>query len=397
MELKRQTRVLVRTLPLSNGNYGGILQAYALQQVLLDLGLSPATDLTISNPLPPIVKSANHAIARVMPAWFARWNGFAELRDTVLTEKTSRTVMPFVDQHIVGVSVYRNRGVVDTAVVEQFDKVVVGSDQVWRRRYGDVPSYLFDFVTDPKVRIISYAASFGHDVPQGYGKLFTRTTRRLTRRFHSISVREASAVEVCEKYWGIQALQHVDPTMLLSPAHYRELATEDAVDLSPQCLTYILDESAPSRSLVDRICGQLGMAPTKLFQRPTSYAAWREDPHRFQQPTVQTWLKAFSDAEFVVTDSFHGTVFAILNHKPFIAINNSKRGSSRFDSLLEMFKLQERLVSPMANDVSRVVKQDIDWQYVDDRLAEKRDEAFSYLRGTLVTDSAMDSAVNIPG
>ena len=384
--MTQQTQVLVRTLPLSNGNYGGILQAYALQQVLRELGLSPATDLTISNPLPSIVVSANHAIARVMPSWFTKWSGFAEVRDTVLTEKTSRTVMPFVDQHIVGVSVYDRRGTVDTSVVEQFDKVVVGSDQIWRRRYGDVGSFLADFVTDPEVRIISYAASFGHDIPQGYGKQFTRKTRRLAQRFHSISVREASAIDVCEKYWGVPALHHVDPTMLLSTEHYRKLAAENAAELTPQCLTYVLDESAPSRSLVDRTCAELGMTPTKLFQRPMSYAAWREHPDEYQQPTVQTWLKAFSDAEFIVTDSFHGTVFAILNHKPFITINNSKRGSSRFDSLLDTFKLQERLVSPSVDDIKQVLSHEIDWQYIDELLAEKRDEGLSYLRGALLTN-----------
>jgi exopolysaccharide biosynthesis predicted pyruvyltransferase EpsI len=127
------------------------------------------------------------------------------------------------------------------------------------------------------------------------------------------------------------------------------------------------------------------MAPTKLFQRPTSYAQWRADPRRFAQPTVQTWLKAFADAKFVVTDSFHGTVFAILNHKPFITINNSKRGSSRFDSLLGTFKLHERLVSPTADDIARVASQEIDWQAVDERLAEKRAEALSYLQEELVT------------
>ena len=374
----------MRTLPLSNGNYGGILQAYALQQVLLELGLDPATDLTISNPLPPFVKSANHAIARAMPSWFSKWSGFAELRDTVLTEKTSQSVMPFVDQHIVGVSVYRSNGVVDTEVVGQFDKVVVGSDQVWRRRYGNVQSFLFDFITDPTVRIISYAASFGHDIPQGYSKLFIRNTRRLARRFHAVSVREASAVDVCEKYWGIQALHHVDPTMLLSTEHYQKLATENAVDLSPQCLTYVLDESAASRSLVDQICAELDMAPTKLFQRPMSYAEWQKNPGQYQQPTVQTWLKAFSEAEFIVTDSFHGTVFAILNHKPFITINNSKRGSSRFDSLFETFNLHGRLVSPTSNHIKRVASLEIDWQYVDEKLAEKRGEALSYLRGELL-------------
>lgn len=65
----------------------------------------------------------------------------------------------------------------------------------------------------------------------------------------------------------------------------------------------------------------------------------------FIQPSVEKWLRAFMDARFVITDSFHACVFSILFHKPFIVMGNEYRGNTRFDSLLNMFGLTDRLVT----------------------------------------------------
>jgi Polysaccharide pyruvyl transferase len=384
MDSNREARVLVRTLPLSAGNYGGILQAYALQQVLMGMGLSPATDLTVSNPK-LLAHSAARMAVRTLPSWVFNSGQTADLQRYVLDLITSQTLTSFVEEYIAGVSLYGRRGQLDKEVLDRFDKFVAGSDQVWRWGYGDVRSYLFDFVDNADARIISYAASFGHDKLTGREKYLTQKVRPAARRFRSISVREVSGVQVCSQYWGISALHHVDPTMLLDRAHYASLAENRGVDLAPECLTFVLDESDENKSLIDRICTDLSMTATSLAPKPRSYSAWREDPDRFLKPTVHTWLKAFSDARFVVTDSFHGTVFAVLNNKPFIAITNKKRGAGRFDSLLGMLGLNQRLVSSAADDVQSILEQKIDWRQVNQKLAIKRDEGLSYLREALLS------------
>lgn len=384
MDSSREARVLVRTLPLSAGNYGGILQAYALQRVLVDIGLDPATDLTVSNPR-PVADSAARMAVQLLPSWVFNSRHTADLQSYVLDVMTSQNLVSFVDEYIASVSLFRRRGQLDKEVLDQFDKFVAGSDQVWRWGYGDVKSYLFDFVDNANARIISYAASFGHDKLSGPEKYLIRRARSAARRFHSVSVREASGTRICSEYWGIPALHHVDPTMLLDRAHYKNLAENRAVDLSPKCLAFVLDESSQNKSLIDCICAELGMTATSLAPKPRSYSAWREDPDRFLKPTVHTWLKAFSDAQFVVTDSFHGTVFAVLNNKPFIAITNKKRGAGRFDSLLGMLQLNQRLVSSAVDNVRSIVEHEIDWRQVNESLAMKRAEGLSYLREALLT------------
>ena len=368
----------MRTLPLSVGNYGGILQAYALQCVLRQLQLSPATDLSVSNPR-PVADVAERIAIRSLPSSAFSSKQATDLRDYVFDKMTSDRLNTFVKNNIVGVELYNRRGKVDRNVLEQFDKFVAGSDQIWRRDYGDVKSYLFDFVDNPNATMISYAASFGHDSLTGYQRRTIRAAKPLAQRFHALSVREKSAVSNCGEYWGINARHHVDPTMLIDPRQYRNLADQSATELSQGLLTYVLDDSAPTRSFVSQLCDRLGLTETRLVNKPTSYAAWKADPDGFLKPSVETWLKAFSDAEFVVTDSFHGTVFAILNNKPFVAISNPKRGAGRFISLLEMFGLQDRLISAADDRNEARLSRNIDWAAVNDRLAVERARGISYL------------------
>lgn len=100
-----------------------------------------------------------------------------------------------------------------------------------------------------------------------------------------------------------------------------------------------------------------------------------------QQPPVESWLRAFYDAEYIITDSFHACVFSILFHKPFICIGNKARGMSRFDSLLSAFDLCDRLVD--IEGISDYVDKEIEWEHVDRVLMQKRQEALKYLGQTL--------------
>jgi len=95
-------------------------------------------------------------------------------------------------------------------------------------------------------------------------------------------------------------------------------------------------------------------------------------------PPVEEWIRGFIDAEFVVTDSFHGTVFSILFNKPFVSIGNKGRGLSRFTSLLKMFKLENRLIfnSEYCNLDNL---NSIDWERTNSILRDKREKSLRFL------------------
>ena len=99
------------------------------------------------------------------------------------------------------------------------------------------------------------------------------------------------------------------------------------------------------------------------------------------QPPVETWLRAFNDSEFVVTDSFHACVFSILFHKQFVVIGNPSRGLARIHSLLSIFGLEDRLVSAQSLNIETLPP--IDYAKVDVVLNQWRKESMAFLTSHL--------------
>lgn len=89
------------------------------------------------------------------------------------------------------------------------------------------------------------------------------------------------------------------------------------------------------------------------------------------------------DAEFVVTDSFHGTAFSIIFNKPFVVVGNAKRGMARFHSLLETFGLEDRMVTENDNNFSDLIKKPVDYEKVNSILVQKQNEAICFLENAL--------------
>jgi exopolysaccharide biosynthesis predicted pyruvyltransferase EpsI len=104
----------------------------------------------------------------------------------------------------------------------------------------------------------------------------------------------------------------------------------------------------------------------------------------FAYPNPAQWLRGYQDARFVITDSFHGTVFSILFNIPFLAIGNKNRGLARFQSLLNMFNLSDRLITDLSNfDSDTFIQKEIDWSKVNGVLDQQRKKATDFLRTNL--------------
>src|SRR5690606_8729783 len=105
-----------------------------------------------------------------------------------------------------------------------------------------------------------------------------------------------------------------------------------------------------------------------------------QNVNEFIYPSPAIWLRGFQDARFVITDSFHGTVFSILHNIPFIAIGNVRRGLSRFESLLQMFGLENRFLLEYNNEkINEILNNEIDWPKVNQTLEMERAKAMNFL------------------
>ena len=375
-------RVAVITLPLHT-NYGGLLQAYALRTAVGSLGHDVTVlDLKEKMPAPKGIRAPFKYAGRAFRRLLKGSDGpevFREKRYARELPVLSANVSPFVRKNINP----RMIGSYTEIKEGEYDAFVVVSDQVWRPRYFDpIEDAYLAFTAGWDVRRIAYAASFGTDELE-YEYMQLEACSKLLEKFEGVSVREDSAVRLCEEWLDCDRALHVlDPVMLLDAAEYQKIASGAKNRLAKgKVVTYILDRSEEKRHVIDFVRKVSGMDVHDCSVYP--YVNDRPVEER-AVPALEDWLAAFADAEFVVTDSFHGCVLAILMHKRFIAVGNSRRGMARLKSLLDMFGLDMRLVHGIdPEDDGEYFLSEPDWGTIDGILEEKRMASMAFLKDSL--------------
>lgn len=359
-----------------NNNYGGILQAYAMMTFLKKLKHEPellfvqTIDLSKKKRIKYLVKK--YFLCYIFDKW----------PDIRYKDKIEKNTNYFIDKYITPKTkpIYKKEHFYEI-VKNNYDAYLVGSDQVWRARvYRYIDYAFFGFVTSDKPTFLSYATSFGIDT-WNYTKEETVKYSEQLKRFSGISVREDSGVELCKEHFNVEAKHVLDPTMLLEVDDYIKLfIQENEQKLDGELLYYILDDNEEKKALVEIVSNLLNIKPFKVNVKATDL---KYSIHDKVYPSVTSWLKGFYDAKYLVTDSFHGCVFAILFNKPFIVYGNEQRGMARFKSLLNMFDLQDRLVYSI-NEISDCkIQNEIDWNKVNIKINEYRNISKNYLIETL--------------
>lgn len=364
-------------------NFGGIMQNYALQKVLRDMGhkvqtvqLNPYDYKNYACPSPFVmfIRIIKRIICKIL--WKETFPLFYEYTGQV-KRYMSHTLYTrqFMKNNL---NLYFVRD--DNLVVEKglFDCLLVGSDQVWRPRYnGKQQSHMFfDFAECWNIKRVAYAASFGVGEWE-YSKKRTKVNARLAKLFDAISVREDSGVRLCREYLGVNALMVLDPTLLLDKDDYIKLIrSHQPQNNEGDMACYILDRNPAKISIVETIAKERSLNTFTICLE--NYVGSLSTP----LPSAETWLNMFYTSRFVFTDSFHGVVFSIIFNKPFVVYGNEDRGMDRFTSLLHLFGLEERLVFSI-RDYDKIKDRPIDWQKVNRILKETRVESMQFLSSAL--------------
>ncbi len=369
-----------------NTNYGGLLQAFALQKVLENMGHEVLSIYRVTEIMPLKMKVLSFVRRFTLRTFFGKkvvvrsWPSAKE--QSVIAQHTNR----FLRENIALTDLLKSEKEFGKLEKYGFDAYIVGSDQVWRPKYSpNLQNHFLGFLNgNTAVRRISYAASFGVDNWE-YTPSQTLNSINLAQKFHSISVREDSAINLCRKFLGVEAIQHVDPTMLLIKEDYIRLVEKEGTkSMEGSLFNYVLDITPEKMEFINNLAEQLQLVPFSA----TASGAFRDlGKNRLEEcvfPPVTTWIRGFMDAEFVITDSFHGTVFSIIFNKQFIAIGNKKRGMTRFTSLLKMFDIEYRLIdfSELKN-IDDIINKPINFVKVNKILQAKRKEAVMYLQNAL--------------
>ncbi len=338
-------------------NYGGILQNYALQRTLENIGFNSIT----------LDVGYRYANVRFF---------FSKIETQILNcfgINRPYPPKPFKNKSIpskTGIFIFNkikttkpyNRYSSSILKKYKINVVIVGSDQVWRPIYNEsIENMFLDFVGNEYVKI-AYAASFGTDEWE-YGKDDTDRCRALIKSFAGVSVRERSGIKLVKERLKYESVEFVlDPTMLLNKEHYLSLCNIVPQKENKYICLYILDVTDKTKEIAKRLSEQMRMPIRQIYA------------HGSMKLTVEEWLSCIRDASFVITDSFHGMVFSIIFNREFIVIPNDNRGNSRFLSLLEILGLNSRVYDPLTKEMP------IDWTLVNKRLEHYKIVSLSFLK-----------------
>ena len=355
-------KIGIVTQPLHN-NYGGLLQNYALQQVLKRLGHEVKTidfvgRTSFTRYLLSICKQLLISVLKCRRPQIRPYVAIPTFRNPIMAD--------FVNNHIDRTRIVHsyNKKIINE---EHFDAIITGSDQVWRPIYNmNIEDMYLKFVPN-SIKKIAYAASFGVDTWEYNAKLTKRCAKQ-AKRLDAISVREATGVELCRTNLGVNAEHVLDPTILAGAEAYKPLLKENT-EQQDYLFAYILDIAPEKQSYVESIAKSKGL---KTIIKSADKNATL---------SVEDWLSMIANSSMVVTDSFHGTVFSILFHREFYSIVNIARGGTRFASLLKPLGLDYR-----KGDVSQLQSLEsssIDWKQVEHILDKHRQDSMKFITNAL--------------
>lgn len=359
------------------GNYGGMLQAYALMRSCIRLGMDPELVAARRYYYPRrrlLMAYLYTAVKRMLPfICLPQWEWWRKLTEQQLVaRKFARRFFPRVryasEDHLDDLAFF-----------------IAGSDQIWRCAYTrgtcTVPFFFLDFASHgQRAASVSYAASFGTDTWEGSHEE-TQTCKNLLQQFKAVSVRERDGVALCESYFGVGAVQMPDPTLLALPEDYQMVINEAShLELPPYFAAYVLDMSEEKAELLKSL--EAGGVPCRSLMPWGNSIACVVGKKRY--PTVGTWLNGIRNAKYVVTDSFHGCAFSLIYRKPFVCLGNEGRGLTRFKTLLETFGLEQRLVLDHAPEmVENVLHSPVNWDRVAEVHEQERERGMAFLRQNL--------------
>ena len=380
-------------LSYKSTNYGAQLQAYATQLIVEKYGHE--TEIIDYSPQ----KGDRHIVlCKGLITYFYHYYRDSKLvkkhttSDNALykEEKQQRTelYLDFVKRrfhNIVNVSGYTELA----ARGKVYDAVLIGSDQKWLPGFSFGNFTSLRFVPD-YVRKISYATSLG---VSEYPKYCWPTSRKAWKRFDFLSVRETQGADIIKQICGPDTPVHVvvDPTYLMTKQEWETVFPIEKKKDEKYVFCYFLGNDDTSKHIARKFAAEKHLKLVSIL----STESFSEIDQTFADEIIRgaspedfvNWIRG---AEYIFTDSFHGTAFSVINEKQ-VYIFYRKRAettsrNSRIDNILEKWGISDRLILPVVAEVDFSTIGDIDYAKVNDRINEEREKSLLFLAEALRFD-----------
>ncbi|MGI6701983.1 MAG: polysaccharide pyruvyl transferase family protein [Christensenellales bacterium] len=342
-------------------NYGAFWQAYALQKKCNELCDTKLINYTRIKPTKisnkNIIKRSYFVIRKI-------------LHDIIINKKKYRKFIEDKEKYLeLTIQQYNKNNIID---IEQEDTFfITGSDQVWNPRNNKNDySFLLNFVKDPNKRN-SYAASFGGDyIPEKNREKY----KEILNTFKNISVRELQGQKIIKDLIGKDVPTVLDPTLLLNKSDWEKSINYMIENKEKYILIYSLSHSSKIIEHAKELSKKTGL---KIKYLKTSLRTVIGTENIYHAGP-EDFIKLFLGAEYVLTNSFHGTAFSInFNKKFFVELDTVAKVKNRITNILEVLNLENRIIN---NNITNKLLDSIDYENVNKKLNKLRNDSINYLK-----------------
>lgn len=317
-------------------NYGAMLQAFALSKYLENLGyVSEVIDYR------PYELCRNYDFY-IKDLFVNPRNALGAIKQSIVKRNQFARFKSFLNNEIsTSKKRYSNYRSLKN---HDYEILVTGSDQIWNP-YITIEDESFLLTFDEKeTKKVAYSSSFGiSEIP----KEWADKVKIALMQFDQLGVREQSGKEIINGLLPNHKVDLVlDPVFLMSSAYWHNLANNSLTPNEPYLLVYSLEINDKIKSYAKAVAGEKNLKIVTIHPF--------KDDYGFADICINTagpkeFISLINNAEFVVTNSFHGTAFSIIFDKKFSCVLHSKTGT-RMSSLLERLKIVPNMISLSNSD-----------------------------------------------
>lgn len=352
-------------------NYGSVLQSYATEKVLEKLGYNSE----IIDYIREEEKSENLAKTFAKNSKFWNKNFLTRFMYKIIqTPNIKKQEKEFKINRQKYLKMSKKQFENFESDIPEYDIYCTGSDQVWGQiansDYDE--NYFLEFVPQGK-KCISYAASFGK---ANISDELKQKLPKLLKKYSSILVRENSAVNILKKC-NIESELVLDPTLLLDKNDWEELYNEEYKKDEEYILVYQLHHNRDFDKYLKKLKNRIKI---KIYRISPSFYFKFLPGNCVYLPSLEEFITLFHDAKYVITDSFHGTVFSIIFNKEMLDILPKKTGT-RIENILKLFDINNRILTNYNN--FDVIYEKINFLDINNKLKDERNKSINLLRKAL--------------
>ena len=380
-------KIGILTYCQTQDNYGQVLQCYALQSVLNDMGHEPyVINYDSENGIHKVSLMKRFARIFLYPIYIRRKRRREKEKEARRQRLSVRHFDEFRLKHFTfSDTFYKSLNALRDAP-PQADCYIAGSDQLWGRLLSNPENEVYFLAFGGNVRRVAYACSFGM---KEYPKELRPVLKKNLERFHKVSCREYDGVAICADL-GIDAKKNLDPTLIANTDIYRRLM-EKSPYTCDYAYIYSLNISQPAELRWSELNSYMREKSLKPIVTISSGYIEGKDIYEnvtYSYATIEQWLTNIAHARFVVTTSFHGVVFCILLHRPFVYVPLAGKFAASNNRALDLFNdlhINGRVLNDETTYAS-ILSSNIDWKETGSCLKSLQAESLEYLRTSLMSN-----------